>query len=276
MTTLPDRPLHDGTTLPAVGFGTYPHGEVDSAAITEHALELGYRLLDTALSYGNEEAVGRGIARSAVPREEIVLTTKIPGRHHGYDGARESVRRSLDDLGLSRIDLLLIHWPLPRLDRYVDTWRAMVEMRDEGLARSIGVSNFTPAHIRRLQEETGVTPAVNQIEMHPYFHQRRQRDFHAEHGIVTESWSPLGRGGDLLEEPVLVEIARAHDVGVGQVVLRWHVEHGVVPVPASAHPDRRRLNRELGFELTPGEVAAVDGLERGRIWGQDPDEYEEC
>lgn len=258
-----------------MGFGTFPHAQVDSAAITEHALDLGYRLLDTALSYGNEEAVGHGVARSSVPREEIVLTTKIPGRHHGYDGAWESVRTSLSHLGLSRIDLLLIHWPLPRLDRYVETWRAMIEMRDEGLVRSIGVSDFTPAHIGRLQEETGVTPAVNQIEMHPYFGRRGQRAFHDEHGIVTESWSPLGRGGELLAEPVLLDIARAHGVGVGQVVLRRHVQHGVVPIPSSADPDRRRANRELGFVLAPEEVAAIDRLEQGRLWGQDPDEYEE-
>ncbi|MFI7481986.1 aldo/keto reductase [Kocuria sp. M1R5S2] len=275
MTDLPARPLNDGTTVPALGFGTYPHEEVDSAAITEHALDLGYRLLDTALSYGNEQAVGRGVARSPVPREEIVVTTKIPGRHHGYDGARASVRTSLANLGLERIDLLLIHWPLPRLDRYVDTWRAMVEMREEGLVRTIGVSNFTPAHITRLQEATGVTPAVNQIELHPYFGQREQRAFHAEHGILTESWSPLGRGGTLLAEPAVTEAARVHGVGPGQVVLRWHVQHGVVPIPASADPERRRANRELDFELTPEQMAAVDALEQGRIWGQDPDEYEE-
>ncbi|MEB2529305.1 aldo/keto reductase [Kocuria rosea] len=275
MTHLPDHRLNDGTTLPAVGFGTFPHAAVDSAALTEHALDLGYRLLDTALSYGNEAAVGRGMSRSPVPREEIVLTTKIPGRHHGHDGAWESVRTSLTNLGLERIDLLLIHWPLPRLGLYVETWRAMISMREEGLVRSIGVSNFTPAHIRRLQEETGVNPAVNQIEMHPYFPQREQRAFHEEHGIITESWSPLGRGGALLQEPVLAEIARTHGVGAGQVVLRWHLQHGAVPIPASGNPERQRANRELEFELSAEEIAAIDALEQGRIWGQDPDEYEE-
>lgn len=275
MSELSTRELNDGTTLPAVGFGTFPHEEVDSAAITEHALGLGYRLLDTALRYGNEEAVGRGLARSSVPRAEVVVTTKIPGRYHGYEQARESVRTSLDNLGLERIDLLLIHWPLPRLDRYVETWRAMIEMREEGLVRSIGVSNFTPAHITRLQEETGVSPAVNQIEMHPYFPQTQQRAFHDEHGIITQSWSPLGRGGELLKEPVLLDIARAHEVGVGQVVLRWHVQHGAVPIPTSTNPQRRRSNRELGFTLTSEQMAAIDALEQGRIWGQDPEEFEE-
>ncbi|SJM56095.1 aldo/keto reductase [Gulosibacter sp. 10] len=268
--------LNDGTTIPSIGFGTYPHDNDDSAANTEHALEIGYRLIDTALSYENEEEVGEGIRRSPVAREELVVTTKVPGRFHGYDGARESFETSAKSLGLETVDLLLIHWPLPRLDKYVDTWRALIDLQQEGRVRSIGVSNFTPDHIRRLQDETGVTPAVNQVELHPYFQQREQRAFHAEHGIVTEAWSPLGRGGDLLQEPRILEVADALGVSAGQVVLRWHLQQGIVPIPKSKTPSRQRENFDVfGFELSEAQIASIDELERDRIWGQDPNTYEE-
>lgn len=167
--------LNDGSSLPAIGFGTYPHDGDDSVVNTVRALEIGYRLLDTALSYGNESEVGEGVRVSDVPRSEIVITTKVPGRHHGYDGALASFTASSEAMGVDQIDLPLIHWPLPRLDKYVDTWRALVDLQREGKVRSIGVSNFTPDHIRRLQDATGITPAVNQIEMHPYFGQAEQR-----------------------------------------------------------------------------------------------------
>lgn len=269
--------LNDGTSIPVIGFGTYPHDGDDSAANTEHALQVGYRLLDTALSYENEAEVGEGLRRSPVPRSEVIVTTKVPGRHHGYDGARESFAASSKALGLETIDLLLIHWPLPRLEKYVDTWRALVDLQKEGLVRSIGVSNFTPDHIRQLQDATGVTPAVNQIELHPYFQQHEQRAFHAEHGIVTEAWSPLGRGGDLLKEPALAEIAQSLGVSVGQVVLRWHIEQGIVPIPKSKNADRQRENFDVfSFSLSEHQIAAINALDKGTpIWDQDPNAYEE-
>lgn len=270
--------LNDGAEIPNIGFGTYPHEGEDSAEPTRHALELGYRLIDTALRYENEESVGEGIRASGVPRDEIVVTSKVPGRHHGYEGAKEAVRESLQYLGLDRIDLYLIHWPLPRLDKYVDTWRALIDMREDGLLGSIGVSNFTPAHLDRLIDETGVVPAVNQVEMHPYFPQAEQRAYHAEHGIVTEAWSPLGRGAGILDEAPVREAAAAHGVTPAQVVLRWHIQLDTVPIPKSKNPERQRENLDVqGFSLTDAEVDRITALGRpdGRIKGQDPDTHEE-
>ncbi|WP_072807205.1 aldo/keto reductase [Rhodococcoides yunnanense] len=272
----PTVPLGDGGALPAIGLGTVEAEGEDMSATVTSALDAGYRLIDTALSYGTEGGVGRAVAASSIAREDIVITTKIPGRFHGYDEAKESARTSLTALGVDRIDLLLIHWPLPKVDKYVDTWRAMIELQKDGLVGSIGVSNFTAAHLDRLEAETGTVPAVNQIELHPYFPQAELRRYHAEHGIVTESWSPLGRGSELLHAAPIVAAATAHDVSPGQVVLRWHVQLGAVPLPKSSNPDRQRQNLDVfGFELTDAEVAAISGLERGRIWDQDPDTYEE-
>ncbi|ODU03687.1 MAG: hypothetical protein ABS81_13420 [Pseudonocardia sp. SCN 72-86] len=266
---------NDGRDLPSIGFGSFPWNDDDSEASTLDALAAGYRLVDTALRYGNEAAVGRAIAATDVPRDEIVVTTKLAGRHHGHDETIAGFHESLTTLALDHVDLYLIHWPLPRLDAYVASWRAMIELRDQGLIRSIGVSNFTEAHLTRLIDETGVVPAVNQVELHPYFPQAALREFHAAHGIVTESWSPLGRG-DLLKEPVVTGIAEAHGVSPGQVVLRWHTQLGAVPIPASSDPARRRQNIDVfGFTLTDDEIAAISGLERGRIWDQDPDVHEE-
>lgn len=267
--------LNDGTTVPAIGFGTSGHEGSESVQAVRGALDNGYRLVDTALRYGNEDAVGRAVQESQVPREDIVITSKIPGRYHGYDEAWTSLHTSLHDLGIDRIDLLLIHWPLPRIERYVDTWQAMIEMQEQGKVRSIGVSNFTPEHISRLQSETGVTPAVNQIEMHPYFIQADQRAFHVEHGIVTESWSPLGRGSGLLQEPVVSEIAGNHSRDVGQIVLAWHLQHGSVPLPASVHPERQRSNLDIDITLGADDMAALDSLNSDRLRGQDPDTHEE-
>lgn len=276
MTNIPRIRLNDGETLPAIGFGTYPHDGDDSVVNTDRALKIGYRLLDTALSYGNETEVGEGIRVSGILRSEVLITTKVPGRHHGYDGARESFTASSSSLGVGQIDLLLIHWPLPRLDRYVETWRALVDLQREGKVRSIGVSNFTQLHLRRLQDATGVMPAVNQIEMHPYFGQAELRKFHSENGIVTQSWSPLGRGGELLQESTLTHVASNLGVSVGQVVLRWHLQKGVVPIPKSKDAARQSENYDVfSFRLSDEQMASIDALERGRIWGQDPNEYEE-
>lgn len=272
----PTVTLNDGTALPVIGLGTVQSEGEDMAATVTAALDSGYRLIDTALRYETEPGVGRAVAASSVPREDILITTKIPGRLHGYDEAKESARTSLDNLGVDYIDLLLIHWPLPKVDKYIDTWRAMIDLQNEGVVRSIGVSNFTVAHLDRLVSETSVVPSVNQIELHPYFPQADLRAYHAEHGIVTESWSPLGRGSELLTAPPVAEAAAAHGVSAGQVVLRWHIQLGAVPLPKSSNPDRQKQNLDIfGFELTDDEMAAISGLERGRIWGQDPDEYEE-
>ncbi|AYJ51794.1 aldo/keto reductase [Rhodococcus sp. P1Y] len=272
----PTVTLNDGTELPALGLGTVEADGEDMAATVTAALDSGYRLIDTALSYGTEPGVGRAVAASTVPREDIRITTKIPGRFHGYDEAKESARSSLNDLGVDYIDLLLIHWPLPKVDKYVDTWRAMIDLQKDGLVKSIGVSNFTAAHLDRLEAETSVVPSVNQIELHPYFPQAELRAYHAQHGIVTESWSPLGRGSELLKASPVADAAHAHGVSPGQVVLRWHVQLGAIPLPKSSNPDRQKQNLDVfGFELTDEEVAAISGLERGRIWDQDPDIYEE-
>ncbi|WP_189218607.1 MULTISPECIES: aldo/keto reductase [Streptomyces] len=275
MTSIPVHTLNDGRKLPGIGLGTWPMDDGQAEQAVAEALELGYRLVDTAADYRNETGVGRGVARAGVAREEIVVTTKLPGRHHGYEETLASFEESRRRLGLDYVDLYLIHWPLPRVDRYVDSWKAMVKLREDGLVRSIGVSNFTPGHIDRLEKETGVLPAVNQIELHPLLPQDELRAFHADKGIVTESWSPLGRGGDLLEDPAIGRIAEAHGVTPGQVVLRWHVQLGAVPVPKSASPERQRQNLDVfGFELDADEVRAVADRTRRRLGG-DPETHEE-
>ena len=275
---IPTYELNDGTTLPAIGFGTYPLKGADGTAAVRSAIEVGYRLLDTAVNYGNEPEVGAAIRESGLPREELQVTSKIPGRHHGYDDAIRSTHESLERLGLDYLDLHLIHWPNPRQGRFEEAWRALVDLREQGLVRSIGVSNFTAAHLRRIVDDTGVTPAVNQIELHPYFPQVEMRRVNAEMGIRTESWSPLGKRQAPFAEPAVAAAAEAHGVTPGQVILRWQVQLGSVPIPKSATPERQRQNLDVfGFELTDDEMAAITGLGRadGRLFGGDPDTHEE-
>lgn len=275
MISIPLHTLNDGTTIPAIGLGTWPMDDTQAEQAIVDALGLGYRLVDTATNYRNETGVGRGIARSGVPREEVVVTTKLPGRHHGYEETLASFEESRDRLGLDYVDLYLVHWPLPRVDKYVDSWKAMVKLREEGLVRSVGVSNFTAEHIERLGKETGVLPSVNQIELHPYFPQAELRAFHADKGILTESWSPLGRGTDLLDDPMVGAVAEAHGVTPGQVVLRWHVQLGAVPIPKSGDPGRQRANLDVfGFELTAAQMTAVADRAHRRVGG-DPEVHEE-
>jgi 2,5-diketo-D-gluconate reductase A len=276
MTTIPAVTLNDGAPFPELGLGTYKlQGEEGIEAIVA-GIRSGYRLLDSAVNYENEAEVGEAVRRSGLDRDELIVATKIPGRDHGYDRARASARGSLERLGLDRIDVYLIHWPNPSVDLYVETWKAMIDLRAEGLVRSIGVSNFTEGMLERLIDETGVTPAVNQVELHPYFPQQALRDFHAAHGIRTESWSPLARRSELLTEQTILDVAAAHGVSPTQAVLRWHVQLGSTPIPKSGDADRQRENMDVfGFVLDDDEVAAISGLERGRLWDGDPDSHEE-
>ena len=275
---IPTHDLNDGAALPAIGFGTWPMKGRECVDAVLAALDAGYRLIDTAVNYGNEEEIGEAIRTSSVPRDEIFVTSKLPGRHHAYDEAKASVRESLDRLGLDHLDLHLIHWPNPSVDKYAEAWRALVELREAGLVRSVGVSNFAEPHLTRIIDETGVTPAVNQIELHPYFPQVRMREVNARLGIRTESWSPLGKRQAPFGEPPVAEAAAAHGVTPGQVILRWQVQLDAVPIPKSATPERQAQNLDVfSFELTDAEVEAITALGRpdGRLFGGDPDVHEE-
>jgi 2,5-diketo-D-gluconate reductase A len=277
LATTPRR-LNDGTTIPAVGFGT--SGLKGEAAVEGvlGALARGYRLIDTAVNYGNEVEVGEAVRRSGLPRDEIVVTSKIPGRHHGYDDAIRSTHESLERMGLERIDVHLVHWPNPKQEKYGEAWRALVRLRDDGLVRSPGVSNFTEEHLRRVIDETGVAPVLNQIELHPYFPQDDMRRVHDELGILTESWSPFARKQAVFDEPPVQDAAAAHGVTPGQVILRWHLQLGALPIPKSKTPARQEQNLDLdGFELTTDEMAAITGLAKpdGRWFGGDPESHEE-
>jgi len=277
-TTVPTYPLNDGNTLPAVGFGTYPLKGEDGIAAIQGALEAGYRLLDTAVNYGNETEVGEALRRSGLARDEVQVASKLPGRHHAYDDAIASVRGSLERLGLEYVDLHLIHWPNPSVDQYVEAWRALVDLQKEGLVRSIGVSNFTEAHLTRIIDDSGVTPAVNQIELHPRFPQAGMRAVNERLGIRTEAWSPMGKRNAPLEEDPVTAAATRLGVTPGQVILRWHVQLGSLPIPKSANPERQRQNLDVfGFELTDAEMSAITALGRpdGRLFGGDPDTHEE-
>jgi 2,5-diketo-D-gluconate reductase A len=263
--------LNDGHKIPPIGLGTYALTEAQVLS----GLEAGYRLLDSALKYGNEHEVGAAVRRSGIDRADLQITTKLPGRFHGFDRTLEGFEVSLGNLGLDYVDLYLIHWPLPRLDAYVDSWRAMIQLRDEGRARSIGVSNFTPAQLDRLADETGVVPAVNQIELHPYFPQAAQLADDAARGIVTQSWSPLAAGRDLGESETVAGIAEAHGVTPAQVALRWNTQLGAVPIPRSGDAGRQRENLDVfGFTLSGDEMTAMSSLGSGRLWNADPDVYE--
>jgi diketogulonate reductase-like aldo/keto reductase len=275
---VPTYTLNDGRQIPATGFGTYPlRGEDGIAAVTS-AIEVGYRLLDTAVNYENEREVGEAIQRAGVPRDDLFVTSKLPGRHHGYDDAIASTRESLERLALDYLDLHLIHWPNPSVGKYGEAWRALVDLQRDGLVRSIGVSNFTREHLTRIIDETGVTPAVNQIELHPFFPQVEMRRTHQELGIRTESWSPLGKRQAPFTEAPVADAAKAHGVTPSQVILRWQVQLGCVPIPKSSTRERQVANLDIfGFELSTDEVEAITALGRadGRLFGGDPDHHEE-
>lgn len=275
MVTIPTVTLDDGTAFPQLGLGTYNLRDEEGVAAIVAAVENGYRLLDSAVNYENEREVGEAVRRSGI-RDELIVTTKVPGRDHGFDQTRRSAAESIQRLGVERIDLYLIHWPNPSVGAWLETYRAMLALREEGLVGSVGVSNFTEPMLARLIAETGVVPVVNQVEMHPYFPQSALRAFHAANGIRTESWSPLARRSELLGEQVVAAVADAHGVTPTQAVLRWHTQLGSTPIPKSASPARQIENADVfGFTLTDEEIAAVSALERGRLWGGDPDTHEE-
>lgn len=271
MTTIPDVTLNNDVPMPQLGFGVFqvPDPETEPAVAT--AIDLGYRSIDTAWIYGNEEGTGRAVKACGVPRDELFVTTKLWNADHGYDSTLRAFDASLGRLGLDYVDLYLIHWPVPDRDRYLDTWRAFERLLADGRLRAIGVSNFLPEHLTRLFDEAGVVPAVNQIELHPYLQQAELRAFHAEHGIVTEGWSPLGQGKGLLDDPALAPIAAKHDKTPAQVVLRWQLQLGNVVIPKSVTPTRIAENLDVfGFELDTDDLAAIAALDAGRRFGPDP------
>ena len=277
MNTVPDVRMNDGVAIPQLGLGTARLPDDETRRIVREALEVGYRFVDTAASYDNERGVGQAIADSGLPREEVFVSTKLRGRDQGSASTKRALRSSLDRLGLDHVDLYLIHWPLPRLDRYVESWRAMEELRDEGLTRAIGVSNFLPEHLDRLAAGSSTVPAVNQIECHPREPQLEQRADDARRGIVTESWSPLANGGELLRQPVLAAIGARHGRTPAQVVLRWHVQQGLVTFPKASSRGRLAENLDVyDFALTDEDMAGIATLADGvRANGQFPDVWEE-
>ena len=278
MTSVPNVSLSTGTStigIPQLGFGVWqvPDAEVTDAVAT--ALEVGYRSIDTAAAYENEEGVGRALARTGVPREEIFLTSKVWNDQHGYESTLRAFDASTERLGQEVVDLFLIHWPVPSSDAYVDTWRALLELRSQGRIRAAGVCNFQPAHLQRLLDETGELPALNQIELHPRLQQAELRAFHAQHGVVTEAWSPLASGGDLLADPVIAGIAQRLSRTPAQVILRWHLQLGNVVIPKSVTPARIAENFAIfDFELEPADLAAIEGLNRDERTGPDPDTFD--
>lgn len=276
--SIPEIALHDGLTLPVIGLGTYNlRGNEGVNAITS-AIDAGYRLIDTAYNYENEGAVGEAVRRSSVPREKLRITSKLPGRYHAYDKAVQAVQESLFRANLDYYDVYLIHWPNPKQDLYVEAWQALIDARKWGYVRSIGVSNFLPEHIERLEKETGVKPSINQIELHPFFNQEPLRKWHRERDIQIESWSPLARAREILQNRTLQHIARRHDKSISQVILRWHYQLGAISIPKSSSPKRQLENMSIfDFSLDETEMREISDLTRpdGRINNQDPATYEE-
>ncbi len=267
---LPRIDLNDGTSMPLIGFGVFQVPADETARIVGEALALGYRSIDTAWGYFNEEGVGRAIAESGIPRDELHITTKV--WRQGREDTIESFESSLDKLGLERLDLLLIHWPAPKNDRYLETWETFLELQASGRLTSVGVSNFQPEHLGRIIEATGVIPVINQVELHPYFQQHQVRDFDDLHGIVTEAWSPIARG-KVADDPVLTEIGAAHGKNAVQATLRWQIQSGIVTIPKSDHRERIASNLDvLDFELTDDEMARIATLDRDERMGPHPDD----
>lgn len=269
--TTPTGPVE----IPTIGFGTWQVPDDEVGAAVHAALDAGYRHIDTARLYGNEEGVGRALAESEVPREDVFVTTKVWNDDHGRDETLRAFDASMGRLGLDVLDLFLIHWPAPGNDRYVATWRALRELREEGRVRAVGVCNFHAEHLQRLHDETGEWPAINQVELHPYLQQRPLQAFHAERGIVTESWSPLASGKKVLDDPVVAGIAQAHGATPAQAVIAWHLALDLVVLPKSVTPSRIVENLEATrLELTPDDLDAIATLDRGFRTGPNPEEFD--
>lgn len=266
MAQVPNITLNDGKTIPQLGFGVWeiPNSSVAKTVVT--AIEAGYRSIDTAQGYGNEEGVGQGIVDSGLPREDLFITSKLRTKDQGYDATLKSFMGSLDRLGLDYLDLFLIHWPVPKHDRYSDTWKAFVQLQRDGRIRSIGVSNFLQDHLERIIGDSGVVPAVNQIELHPEFQQRDVRAFHSQHNIAIECYSPLGRG-QVLGNDIIGRIAARHGTSPAQVIIRWHVQQGLIAIPKSVRPERIKANIDVfGFALDEDDMAAIATLD-GKMVG---------
>ena len=266
--------LGNGVLIPQLGYGTYKVAPPDAYRAVREALEVGYRHIDTAEMYGNEAQVGAAIADSGLPRDEVFITSKLNNPYHEPQAAREAFAKTLDDLRIEQIDLFLIHWPMAKTTNYVETWQTMLEFEADGRCRAVGTSNFQEHHLRAIIDATGVAPALNQVELHPYLAQRPLVGLHAELGIVTASWSPLARGV-LLQDPVVCELAEQVGRTAAQVVIRWHLQHGLVVIPKSAHRERMIQNADVfDFELSAQQMASLDALDRNRRVGSHPDRVE--
>ncbi|PID15123.1 2,5-diketo-D-gluconic acid reductase [Sporosarcina sp. P34] len=272
--------LNDGTSLPSIGFGTVKVKGAQGVVSTLTAIEAGYRLIDTSTNYNNEGMVGEAIRRSSVPREELMISSKLPGASHDYERAILMIQESLYRIGIDYFDKYLIHWPLPKQDRYVEAWQALVDAQKFGLIKTIGVSNFLPEHLERIIDTTGVTPATNQIERHPYFTNNELVEYNKSRGIVTEAWSPLGRElNDVLENETIVSIAKKYNKEPAQIIIRWNLQNEVLTVVKSSSYDHQKANLDVfDFELTKEDIRLIDSLDKGeagRVEGQHPNDYEE-
>jgi diketogulonate reductase-like aldo/keto reductase len=274
VTSVPVIELNNGVRMPQLGYGVFQIPDDETATAVKAALDAGYRSIDTAAVYGNEKGVGQAIAESGIPRDELFVTTKLWNAAQGYDSTLKAFDASMAKLGLEQLDLYLIHWPTPARDKYLDTWKAFEKLHADGRVRAIGVSNFQPAHLERLLDAADVAPAVNQVELHPYLQQPELREFDAKHGIATEAWSPLAKGGSLLGDPIIAELAVKHSRTPAQIVLRWHLQLGNVVIPKSVTPSRIEENFDLfGFTLTEEEVESLSPLNRSERTGPDPDTF---
>ncbi|WP_323710642.1 aldo/keto reductase [Mammaliicoccus lentus] len=270
--------LIDGHVIPQVGFGTYKLNGASGVHAIVNALNNGYRVLDTAYNYENEGTVGKAMQQSHVSRDQIIVTSKLPGRYHSYEQAARTIQESIYRLGVEYIDLYLIHWPNPKQGLYVEAWKALIEAQKMRLVKSIGVCNFLPEHLETLEKETGVLPAVNQIELHPYFNQKDAIKYHEEKGIITEAWSPLGRASEVIHDKNIEQIAEKYNKTIPQIILKWHVQNGVVPIPKSTSNARQIQNLDIfDFYLESEDLHTIDNLTKsdGRLKDQDPAEYEE-
>ncbi len=271
-TTVPSIPFHDGNAVPQLGYGVWQVEDEVAADVVAQAITAGYRHIDTAAGYANEGGVGRAVKAAGVPREELFITTKLANGDQGFESAQQALETSLEKLDMDYVDLYLIHWASPQRGKYLESWKALIELQKQGKAKSIGVSNFPIEQLEEIISETGVVPVMHQIELHPEFQQGELRAYHAKHDILTEAWSPLGQGGDILQNPVITKIAEAHDADPGQVIIAWHLAIGNVVIPKSETPKRIISNfASAQLELSSEEIEQINGLDNpdGRI-GADP------